>query len=77
MNAHNGFLVPPKDIVAFAGALNRLLRDETLRRTMGQNGVELARTRFDPKRHVEAMLCLYDELLRPAPGRAGVGAGGC
>ena len=77
VNAHNGFLVPPKDIVAFAGALNRLLRDETLRRTMGQNGVELARTRFDPKRHVEAMLCLYNELLRPAPGRAGVGAGGC
>lgn len=63
VDGHNGFLVRHKDVAGFAGALERLLREESLRRTMGRNGIELARTRFDPKRHVEAMLRLYDELL--------------
>jgi glycosyltransferase involved in cell wall biosynthesis len=62
-DGQNGFLVPPKDIEAFAAALRRLLLDEELRRRMGQNGVELARTRFDSKRHVDTMLALYSEIL--------------
>lgn len=76
VHAFNGFLVPPKDSVAFADALEHLMQDEGLRQTMGQNGVELSRTRFHPKRHVEALLGLYDEVLGGAPERSGVATGG-
>ena len=73
-DGHNGFLVPPRDTAAFAAALRRLLLDDGLRQAMGRNGQELARTRFDPRRHVETMLSLYDDLLMTADGRAGSGS---
>jgi glycosyltransferase involved in cell wall biosynthesis len=63
VDGSNGFLVPPRNVAAFAERLKRLLNDESLRQTMGRNGMELARTRFEPKRHVDTMLSLYDELL--------------
>jgi glycosyltransferase involved in cell wall biosynthesis len=63
VDGRNGYLVPPRDVAALAGALERLLDDAPLRQRMGRDGVELARTRFDPKRHVEVMLALYQEIL--------------
>jgi glycosyltransferase involved in cell wall biosynthesis len=63
VDGHNGFLIQPGDVGSFAAALERLLDDEPLRQSMGRNGVELARTRFDPKRHVDTMLDLYSEIL--------------
>jgi glycosyltransferase involved in cell wall biosynthesis len=67
VDGYNGFLVSPKDITTFAAALDRLLEDASLRQAMGRNGMELARTRFNPKRHVDSMLALYDELLSDVP----------
>ena len=35
----NGFLVPPGDTAAMAAAVVRLLKDESLRRTMGEHAL--------------------------------------
>ena len=79
VDGHNGFLIRPGDVGVFAAALERLLDDEALRLAMGRNGVELALTRFNPKRHVDAMMRLYEQVLGAASGRgvARAGTGAC
>ena len=42
----SGFLVPPRDPDALAGALQRLIADPELRRRMGQAGREKALKEF-------------------------------
>jgi glycosyltransferase involved in cell wall biosynthesis len=46
-NEVTGLLVPPGDPAALAAALDRLLADPDLRRRLGANGRERAKTRFD------------------------------
>jgi glycosyltransferase involved in cell wall biosynthesis len=67
VDGQNGFVVAPRNVQELAERLGQLLSDERLRQAMGRNGVELARTRFNPKRHVDSMLALYDELLSDVP----------
>ncbi len=58
-----GFLVPPRDPDALAGALQRLIADPELRRRMGEAGREKALRKFTLSR----MLCeterVYEEIL--------------
>jgi phosphatidyl-myo-inositol dimannoside synthase len=42
----NGFLVPPRDQPALARALERLLRDQSLRATLGRRGAEIVRRKY-------------------------------
>jgi phosphatidylinositol alpha-1,6-mannosyltransferase len=42
----NGLLIPPRDQAALAKALDQLLRDPTLRSTLGQRGAEIARHKY-------------------------------
>jgi glycosyltransferase involved in cell wall biosynthesis len=59
-----GLLVPPRDPVALAGALDRLIGDADLRATMGAAARARARRLFDQARCIEVTLAVYGRLLR-------------
>jgi colanic acid/amylovoran biosynthesis glycosyltransferase len=55
----NGLLVPPNDAEALAGALERLLLDSELRRTLGAAARRKIEERFDIDRNVERRMALF------------------
>src|SRR6266849_5803294 len=55
----NGSLVPPRDPVAMAHEIVRLLRDEALRRRMGEAGYARVSARFTVERMVEETAAVY------------------
>ena len=55
--------MPARDEVALADALEQLIRDTTLRQTMGKAGRALAEREFDIEKVVAAHLQIYRELL--------------
>jgi L-malate glycosyltransferase len=57
-----GLLVPPRDDEALAAAIVTLLRDERLRRAMGDAGERRARERFSSERMVVDTLKLYERV---------------
>jgi glycosyltransferase involved in cell wall biosynthesis len=59
-----GILAPSGDAAAFAAGLVHLLRDEDLRRRLGDNGSRFVRARFSKDRLVLDMQGLYDGLTR-------------
>ncbi len=61
VNLHGltGLVVPPTDVVALAGAINRLLGDGELRRTMGEAGRQRVREVFAKEVVVDQMAELY------------------
>jgi glycosyltransferase involved in cell wall biosynthesis len=54
-----GRIVPPRDPVALAGAINELLADAELRRHLGQAGREWILSRFDRGRMIRDNLAVY------------------
>ena len=58
-----GFLVPPKDAVALANAIHKLIENPELRYEMGQNGRRLAEREFTIEKIVDEHLKIYRELL--------------
>jgi len=65
VNQHErtGLLVPPGDPDALARALNRLLGDESLRRSLGQAARVRVEREFRPEVMIERTLAVYDEVL--------------
>jgi glycosyltransferase involved in cell wall biosynthesis len=61
----SGLLVPARDVVALADALERLIRDTALRQAMGKAGRALAESEFGIEKVVAAHLQIYRELLEP------------
>jgi glycosyltransferase involved in cell wall biosynthesis len=61
-NGHNGLLVAPRDVSALVEALQRLINDVELRRTMGERGRVLAEREFDLAAVIEQTLSIYREL---------------
>lgn len=59
----NGFLVPPRDGAALAGAIEALLREPGLRARFGAESRRLAEARFSDREVVARILGLYGELL--------------
>lgn len=59
----NGLLVPVKDAVSLAAAIDRLLADPDLRRRMGARGRERAVEEFSVEGVVESTMSLYRDLL--------------
>jgi glycosyltransferase involved in cell wall biosynthesis len=59
----SGLLVPPRDAVALAYALERLIQDSGLRQSMGQGGRALAEREFRIEKVVAAHLRIYHELV--------------
>jgi rhamnosyl/mannosyltransferase len=58
-----GFIVPPRDSEALAGAINRLLEDEKLRTRMGIEGRRRVEREFTKERMAWGTLKLYEEVL--------------
>lgn len=58
-----GLLVPPRDPVALAEALQRVLCDTNLRQRLGEAAAADARERFAIERQVDAYFELYDEVV--------------
>ena len=70
VDGNTGFLVEPRDHAAMAGAIIRLLEDESLRVRMGQAGLARARLHFTIERMVRETAGVYERLLRtPMPSR--------
>jgi len=61
----NGVVVPPGDHRALAGAAVRLLRDETLRETLGRRGRDMAERDFDWNVVAERYLEVFRRAQRP------------
>ncbi|ABM19689.1 glycosyltransferase family 4 protein [Marinobacter nauticus] len=58
-----GVLIPIKDSVALANAIQRLIENPDLRRKMGKAGRELAEEAFSIDQIVEQHLKIYDEVM--------------
>jgi glycosyltransferase involved in cell wall biosynthesis len=58
----NGFLVPPKDAVQLAAAIEELLENPGLRRRMGQAGREMVMEKYSDEKILQATLALYPDL---------------
>jgi glycogen(starch) synthase len=63
VDGETGLLVPPRDVGALRAALERLLRDEDLRKGLGAAARERARTNFSWDSVTDATLAAYDEAL--------------
>jgi glycosyltransferase involved in cell wall biosynthesis len=61
-NEATGVLVPCDDSNAMTVAIERLLKDKSLRSTLGNNAAQDARRRFDLKREAETYLDWYEQL---------------
>jgi glycosyltransferase involved in cell wall biosynthesis len=59
----NGLLVPVKDGVALADALQDLIENPDLRLNMGKRGQEIAEREFSVEKVVSDTLAVYEELL--------------
>jgi glycosyltransferase involved in cell wall biosynthesis len=64
----NGLLVPPADVAALGEAIERLLRDKTFSRGLGEAGRKLMRTEFSADAMVDGNLHIYRELLAERSG---------
>ena len=58
-----GLLVPPRDVVALADAIERLLSDAELCEQMGRSSRQLAEREFTIDKVISAHLDIYYELL--------------
>jgi colanic acid/amylovoran biosynthesis glycosyltransferase len=54
----SGFLVPPGDVAALAGAIEKLINDRSLARKLGQTGYERAQRLFSIERNVRELCAL-------------------
>ncbi len=62
-DGRNGILVPPRDAYALAGAIERLLRDDELRRVMGEEGRRRVERHFTWEQAARKTLEVYQEVL--------------
>jgi glycosyltransferase involved in cell wall biosynthesis len=60
----NGFLVPPRDVQALAGALERLVRDPALRYRMGEEARRTVATKFAFDEGISRYRAIYRRLLQ-------------
>lgn len=69
VNRHGvtGLVVAPADPAALAGAINQLLGDEALRRTLGRAARERVAGEFTKERMVERVMALYQRVLQAEP----------
>ncbi len=62
VDGETGILVPPRDHDAMAAAIVKLLKDDGLRRCMGEAGLARARAMFSAERMVQDTLRVYERV---------------
>lgn len=62
-----GVLVPANDPPALAGAVVDLVRDGPRAFRLGQQGLALAREKFDARRNATATFGIYERIIQPPP----------
>jgi glycosyltransferase involved in cell wall biosynthesis len=73
----HGMLVPPRDAVALADAVERLILDSAARRTAGQRAADHAHDHFDLNPQVDRLVAVYEDLVaRARPHAAAQAAAG-
>lgn len=63
---HNGLLLPPDDVAAWARAMQRLSEDERLRQRLGHASCAIYTQRFSPVRMVQATEAIYRQAIEDA-----------
>ncbi|MFQ5914953.1 MAG: glycosyltransferase family 4 protein [Nitrospinota bacterium] len=63
VDGETGYVVPGNDAPALAGRMAGLLREEALRRRMGEAGHQRVKEHFTEERMVSAMESIYQEIL--------------
>ena len=63
VNGQTGLVVPPRDPIGLAAAINRLLADDELRRGMGRAAQQRARDEFTIEKMIERVLAVYQALM--------------
>lgn len=64
LDGETGILIPVKDASSTAKAIIRLLKDEGLRKAMGENARRIAAEKFDSKIMINKMESLYTSLVK-------------
>ena len=60
----NGFIIPPKNSIALADALKKLIDNPLLRKEMGKKAREFAVGKFDVNDVIEVHLDIYKKFLK-------------
>jgi glycosyltransferase involved in cell wall biosynthesis len=63
IDGETGLLVPMGDARAMAEAIERLLKDEPLRRQLAEAGRRRAKEMFDPRKHAGEVIKVYERVL--------------
>ena len=58
----SGLLVSPRDAAALADAIEKLAKDENLRRQMAERAMERVRRRFTVEASIEQMMNVYESV---------------
>lgn len=66
VDGHNGYLVPWMDREAFAGAIDRLLSDKALARTLGEAGLKLVSERYDFEGYISDLENMFARVIGEA-----------
>jgi rhamnosyl/mannosyltransferase len=62
-DGRTGFVVPPRDVRALQNAIQRLLKNPSLRKQFGEAGRKRVESEFTSELHARRMLSLYEGLL--------------
>ncbi len=63
INGENGYLVPSRNYVVLADAIEKLINDKALRKEMGRNGRALTEREFGIEKIIEETISLYQRIL--------------
>lgn len=63
INEQTGIVVPPRDIIRTAEAIERLILDTQLREKFGKNGREFVISHYDLNKNVDQMIGIYKDIL--------------
>jgi glycosyltransferase involved in cell wall biosynthesis len=66
-NNYDGITVPPDNVVALTGAIEKLLEDDKIRTMIIENGIKSVKNKFDIKNHARQLLKIYRELIVRSP----------
>jgi len=63
VHGETGLTVPPRDSIALAKAINKILEDEKLAKTFSQNAIKRVNEKFSRTRMLEQIYSIYNELM--------------